>query len=152
MTETAKITKIEGNLVTVFCGNGAGSAAAGSADSCATCGGASCLMKSRPYTARNSRGLDLKPGDEVEISVAPSRAVVAAIVVLGIPVASFALCWTVAMRLFVGELVPALAGFCGLVIGILPALVWKRFRRFDDMPEVSAVVESSDPAAPVSQV
>jgi len=146
VTETAKITKIEGEIVTVLCANGAGSS-----QSCTTCGVGNCRVKARPFTARNSRGFDLKPGDEVEISVAPSHAVVAGLIVLGIPVAAFAVCWAVAAALFIGDLLPVLAGFGGLVVGVLPALAWKRFRRFDDIPEVSAVVESSAPESSVSQ-
>lgn len=136
MTETAKITSIDGDLVTVLCGPGQGSSLR-----CNTCGGESCALKARPYAARNVMGLELLPGDVVEISVAPSRALTAGLIVLGIPLAGFALFYAIASQLWQGDAAATLAGFCGLLVGFLPALIWKRLRTTSDLPEVSALLE-----------
>lgn len=145
MTETAKITSVDGELVRVICGPGPGSALR-----CNTCGAASCAVNSRPYAVRNVMGFDLRPGDVVEISVPPSRALVAGLIVLGVPLAGFVLFYAIAAQLWRGQAAATLAGFCGLAVGLLPALIWKMLRTTSDLPEVSAVLERTEAPRPAS--
>jgi len=144
VTETARITSVNGELVTVLCGPGPGASLR-----CNTCGGESCAVKARPYAARNGLGLELRPGDVVEISVPPSRALTAGLIVLGVPLVGFALFYVIAAQVWQGEAAPTLAGFCGLVVGFLPALIWKRIRKTSDLPEVSALLERPAAEAPL---
>ncbi|MDR1931487.1 MAG: SoxR reducing system RseC family protein [Spirochaetales bacterium] len=138
MTETGKVTKIDGVFVTLRCKPG---------PVCHGCGAESCLA-GREVTARNPRNIPLAPGDYVEISAPPAAALRSALRVFGLPVLGFALFYAGAGCVFGGtEKIWALAGFAGLILSAAAlAFFGGRDRAF---PEVLSAVQAAaeEPAA-----
>jgi positive regulator of sigma E activity len=133
MTETCKVTKIDGVFVTLQCKPSL---------SCKGCGAASCSARGREVTARNPRNIPLSTGDQAEISVPPAAGVKSALKVFGLPVLVFALFYAGAGYVFnAAEAASVLAGFAGLV---LCAASLAFFGRRGAFPEVLRSVHTGD--------
>jgi positive regulator of sigma E activity len=128
MTGTGKVTKINGNFVTIRCK---------ASLACHSCGRAGCAVSgSRDIVAHNSRGLPLKTGDYVELRLPAFRTASSALRVFGLPAAAFAVFYFAAGRLW-GEAENArvLSGLAGCVLGAFLVSLWGR--RKAAFPEVA---------------
>ncbi|MDR1626695.1 MAG: SoxR reducing system RseC family protein [Spirochaetia bacterium] len=126
MTETGKVTKIEGEIITLRCKPGL---------ACHGCSSAICSAGGREVRARNPRRIPLKAGDEAEISLSASSGFLSALKVFGIPVLSFVVFYGVA-GVFSGwkESLCVLAGLSGLILAAL--VLFFAGRRNPALPEV----------------
>ena len=127
MTETGKVTKIDGCFVTVNCKPFL---------ACYTCGGRICgAGGGRDIVARNSSGLELAPDDYAEISVSAGKISGSLFRAFGLPVLAFAAAYGASSFLpETTEKTRVLAGLAGCLAGVLAAcLLGKRKRAF---PEV----------------
>ena len=141
MTERATVQRVSDREITVEMGS------LGSCGGCSACG---IFGERRPQTLRaaNTRGLDLKPGDVVEVGFARGKAVRAAFAVLIVPLILFVAAFVGAGALGVSsEPLKALAGLGGLAAGL--GLAWLRGRALTDLPEVTAVAPRGS-AAPAT--
>jgi positive regulator of sigma E activity len=117
MTGTGKVTKIDGDLVTVNIQPSAACQSCGSK----TCSSANC---GRDIVARNTRGIPLKPGDYAEITLPASRAVSALLRVFGLPVLAFAACYVFAGHVPEGgEGLRVACGLGGCLLGVAAAVL-----------------------------
>jgi positive regulator of sigma E activity len=134
MTELGIVKKIDGDLVQV--------AFHEECQSCEKCG--SCLATSKPrqFVVANPRGLRLVPGDRVEYSVSPGKAVKAAFLLLILPILLFFPFYYAAAALLPlgGEAVAVVFGLTGVALGFVLNILLRRGRR--QYPEILRVLES----------
>jgi positive regulator of sigma E activity len=133
MTETGKVTKIEGDVVTLLCAPG---------PVCGSCSRAGCCGSGgREVRARNPRRIPLKTGDEAEISLPPAAGLLSALKVFGIPILAFAVFYSIA-GISGGwrESLCVAAGFAGLIPAGL--VLFFAGRRNPAFPEILRSTES----------
>jgi positive regulator of sigma E activity len=138
MTEIATVLKIEGGTVTVSCAP---------SQSCAKCGSALCgERKDLIFPAKNKNSLELSAGDEVEIYLAPARAIAAGFVVLIVPLLLFAAGYAGAALAWPSSVegLRVLAGLAGLGLGFLGVFLLGRVRQ--EMPDVTRKLSSGSPS------
>jgi positive regulator of sigma E activity len=129
MTERATVRRVSDREVTLEMG------------SLAACGGCSAcglFGPRRPQTLRaaNNRGLDLQPGDIVEVGFSGGKAVRAGFLVLILPLILFLGAFAAVGSLGVtSEPLKVLAGLLGLAAGL--GLAFLRGRSHADLPEVT---------------
>jgi positive regulator of sigma E activity len=118
MTGTGKVTKIDGNFVTISCKPSL---------ACHSCGSKTCSPAGRDIVARNTRGIPLKPGDYAQISLSAGHIVSSAVRVFGLPAAAFAVFYT-ASGSVLGEAEAAriLCGLAGCALAAFWLCVWGR--------------------------
>jgi positive regulator of sigma E activity len=135
MTEIGKVTKIDGDRITIHCRPSA---------ACHSCAGGTCGARDREIAARNVRGVALNPGDHVEIFLPSAQAVTAGLKVFILPVSLFAAFYAGAPRLGVSaeEGPRVLAGLAGLALGFLSVFLISR--RSQNLPEVVRVVPEEE--------
>ena len=130
MTETGKVTKIDGSFVTVQCRPFL---------ACHTCGSRICRPRNRDIIVRNPRGLKLQPGDYAELDLPASRLLGPLFRVFGLPVLAFIAAYVFSPRIFGDtEKVRVLAGCTGCLLGALAAYLLGR--RKNTFPEVLRAV------------
>jgi len=154
MTEQGIVKKVEGQLVWI------------SGDDCTGCDhGAHCgscgpsvpgsenrgsgghgeilpVRRERSFAARNTRGVDLAPGDRVEYFIAPGKAIKAGFFVLMVPILIFFLFYFLTGVIWTGagETARVLAGLGGIVLGFLMNFVLKK--RIREFPEIIKVLSA----------
>lgn len=129
MTETAKVVKIEDDVVTLAC----------SQRVCAACSAAYCNPKAQLLTARNPRGFALSPNDTVEVSLSSRSALVAGVLVFGLPLLLFGAAYA-ALSLTVPESTDALrvgGGMAALAAAYGGVYLFGR-ERLSDRPVITA--------------
>jgi positive regulator of sigma E activity len=135
MTERATVHQVSERDVTVAlrppeCGG------------CSACG----IFASRQQQllrAANPRGLELRPGDRVEVGYPPRRAIGAGFVVLVLPLVLFVMGFALVGALGVtSEPLKVLGGFGGLALGF--AAAWLRGRSSADLPVITHIVRGED--------
>lgn len=130
MKQVGKVKNIDKQLVTVGCTTAQG---------CGSCSSKSfCTVNEREYTAVNKRGVELVPGDMVELWLPPGKTVFAGFVVMIVPLILFLLFFMLAGRLIpgAGEGVQAIGGLLGLAVGFGVAMVYKKVTGIWNMPEI----------------
>jgi positive regulator of sigma E activity len=131
VTETGKVTGIEGDIITLRCKPG---------PACGGCSGAGCGSPGREVMACNTRHIPLKAGDEAEIFMPPVSGVFSALKVFGIPVLAFVLFYGIAGILAMWkESVCVPAGFAGLILASL--VLYFAGRKNAVFPEILRVME-----------
>jgi positive regulator of sigma E activity len=142
VTEQGIVKKIDGDRVQI--------AFREDCSACEKCG--SCLSTAKPrlLTVVNHRNLAVAPGDRVEYSVSPRKAVAAAFMILVLPILLFfpgyygaAALWSAG-----GEGLRVVAGLVGVALGFGVNLLLRWLR--PDYPEIERVLgsQSSSPTAP----
>jgi positive regulator of sigma E activity len=133
VTETGKVTKINGAFVTLKCKP---------CLSCHACGARHCVQTGREVAARNTLNIPLALGDEAEISVPATKTIGSILKVFGIPVLVFILAY-VGVHLSGGtEAACVLSSLAGLFISA--AAIALLGRRSASFPEVLRAVEQPD--------
>lgn len=130
MKQTGTVQRLEGETVFLNCGTPA---------SCKNCAaGAFCKTRDREIEALNLRGLDIAPGDEVEIYLPPGRTVFSGFVVLIFPLLTFILAYLSASALVPGsgEGTGVIFGLAGLAIGFGISFVYNTLTRKKNFPEI----------------
>jgi positive regulator of sigma E activity len=136
MRETGRVTKIEGDIITLRCKPGLG---------CHGCSGAGCGAKGRELRARNPRRIPVHPGDEAEVSLPGSSGFLSAAKVFGIPVLAFAVFYSAAGILTDWEeSLRVLAGFAGLLLAAF--VLFFAGRRDPALPEILSAERKTGPA------
>jgi positive regulator of sigma E activity len=130
VTETGRVTKIEGDIITLR--RGPGPACGGCR---AHCGGGG------EITARNPRRIALKPGDEAEIFLSAGTGLFSVVKVFGIPALAFTV-FFIAAGMLSGwkESLCVLAGFAGLILAAF--VLFFAGRRNQVFPEILRAAET----------
>ena len=132
MTETATVTRIDGDIATLACGDSAGCA------SCAAhgiCGGAG----DRSFEAWNRSGIELSEGDRVEILLPTGKTIGSAFMVMIFPLLLFFV-FFYAAQLFIpnpGEGVRVLFGLVGIAAGFGLNFILNRKQNRKNMPVIT---------------
>ena len=130
MTETGKVTKIDGSFVTVSCKP---------FPACHSCGSRLCGTRGRDIVARNPHGIKLEPGDYAQLSLPASQMVGPALRVFGLPVSAFILAYAASAYVpGAAQNIQVLAGLAGCLLGALAAFLLGRRR--NACPEVVQTV------------
>ena len=123
MTEKARVLSVDGDMVTVGC----------LASACAGCHSKdSCSVKEQEYEAVNKKGLDLSPGDMVEIYLPPLKTIGSAFSVMIVPLVLFISGFLFGNRILKiqSEGMNVLIGLAGLASGFAGnLLVSKRLKK-----------------------
>lgn len=135
MTEIGKVTKIDGERITIQCKPSA---------ACHSCNSGMCEVKDRELTARNSRKIMLSEGDYAEIFLPSSQILVAGFQVLIMPLILFFLFYFTAKLGFgvTKEGFLVLIGLVGLLIGFL--VTYRIGRSNAGLPEVVKKLDEND--------
>ena len=130
MIEIARVLRTEGETVYLACDDSACEACPASK--------AFCNPKTREFTAANSKRLDLRPTQMVEVFVHPGKAIWAGFTVLMLPLLLFAGGYFLGAQLLGSgnELASVVFGLFGLAVGFGLSYVYHRMRRGKDMPEI----------------
>ena len=134
MTEQARIISMDESLVTLACVD---------EGSCASCKGKGfCNVQGKQYTAVNTNGLDLSPGDDVEVYLPPGKTILSGFMVMMLPLITFAAGFLLTSRILpdAGEAQHAVGGFLGLAVGFLAAYFYGRTQKKTSQPEILRVV------------
>lgn len=135
MTEIGKVTKIEGDLVTVHCKPSA---------ACHSCNSGMCNVKDREILTRNPGKLPLRTGDYAEIFLPSGQAVKAGLQVFVLPLILFIAFYLGMQKGFgidrEGPLV--LSGLAGLALGFLISFFLGRKNR--TLPEIVRAVADNE--------
>jgi positive regulator of sigma E activity len=125
--EKAKVSSIEGSLVRVMVG----------IDCEGTC--AQCMKtdKGRTFMASNSGSLDLSAGDEVEVFVAPLRAIGEGLLIFILPLALFGAGYAIASAVFsADDTIGFISGFAGIGAGFLFNYLRGRYSKGKNLPQI----------------
>ena len=135
MTEIGKITRIDGDRVTIRCKPSA---------ACHSCGGGSCGAKDRELTVENTRKLPLNEGDYTEVYISSSQAVRSGFQVLVLPLVLFFAFYMAAQKGLgiTGEGPLVFSGLIGLVVGFFGVYVMSR--KNQKLPEIVKVLTEED--------
>ena len=112
----------------------------GDAGACKSCGGSAfCSVKERTFKAANSNNLDLKEGDEVSVFLPPGQTVLAAFMVMILPLLLFILFFIIGGRIFpsLSEGIKVLFGLVGLAGGFLISFIYSRLTRKTRVPVIT---------------
>ena len=130
MTETGKVTKIDGSFVTVNCKP---------LLACHACGSKICGAGGRDIVARNPRGITLSPGDYAEIGLPAGRIVGPVLRVFGLPALAFIVAYAASASVLGDtEKIRVLSGLAGCLVGAVAAFLWGK--RKNVYPEVLRAV------------
>lgn len=135
MTEQARVLFSAKEYVTLSCTDDG---------SCASCAGKGfCNVQGKQYTAVNSRNLELKPGDDVEVYLPPGKTIFSGFMVMMVPLLLFVLGYILASSFFEAgnDLLHALGGFIGLALGFLIAYGYGKQQKSRSQPEILRVIK-----------
>lgn len=133
MTERARVIEVRDRIVTLQCFEHQG---------CSNCGSVFCNVKARTYDATLSDGIQVKPGDQVEVFVPPGRAIVAGFAVLIFPLLLF-LAGYLAFGFLDSEPVRVGAGLGGMTAGFGIVYLAGRGRK-KELPAVVRVFHGAE--------
>ena len=136
MTGRGIVREITGNLAKLqYCND----SECGTCDSCAKLFG----RKQAVFEARKPEGLDVSPGDVVEIYMSPWKAIKAGFLVLMLPLILFFLFYFIGSSWIAveNESVSILLGVAGIALGFLVNLARKMTRKQQELPEIMRVVQ-----------
>ena len=136
MTETARVSNIDGRTVTIACaGKG----------TCKSCSSSFCATDQRIFEASNTKGFNINVGDTVDVYLAPGKTVAAGFLVLIVPLILFMVGYSVSGRLFsaTSEGIQALFGLVGLAAGFGLSFLYGKKKRASNMPEIIRVREGN---------
>lgn len=135
MTETARVVRTKDRLE-LAC----------TSDVCEACSSLFCSPKVRTFEAENPGGIDLKPGDTVEVEIPSAPAVAAAFRVFVVPLLLFVAGYFVSGLLGAAdELIQVVFGLIGLAAGFGALALRKRRGLAGDRPIVRGKVEAPQP-------
>ncbi len=135
MTETARVVKTKDSLE-LAC----------TSDVCEACSSLFCSPKVRTFEAENPDGLELRPGDTVEVEIPSAPAVGAAFRVFVVPLLLFVAGYFVSGLLGAAdELLQVLLGLVGLAAGFGALALRKRRGLAGDRPIVRKKIEVPQP-------
>jgi positive regulator of sigma E activity len=106
-------------------------------------------VSERPYKVNNPSGLEIAPGDTVELMLPPGRTVISTAITFLFPLVLFPLCYTLAQRLWPGmsEGGRFFIGFGALLAGLpLGALIRKLAVKTGALTAVPEIVRVLTPA------
>ena len=129
MTEQATILRVDGPKLLLQCTD----------QSCESCSSGFCSPKARTFDAMNSNGLELSPGDRVEVYISPARAIRASFIALILPLIALTGTFFVLRSLLpaASEMVHVLGSFAGLVLGFFVSYGLSRLMGSGDLPVVT---------------
>ena len=132
MIEQATVSEVRGQTIVLDCKR---------RGSCKSCGSAFCRTDTRSFEAANSRGLELSPGDVVDVYLAPGKTIAAGFMVLIVPLFLFVVAYLVVGRISpaASEGIRALFGLGGLGAGFGLSWLFSRTRGAAELPEIAAV-------------
>ena len=133
MTERARVIEIHEDIVTLECIDD---------DGCESCNSMFCSAKARTYKATPGPDIQVKPGDQVEVSIPPSRAIGAGFLVLMFPLLMFVGVY-LAFGFLDNEPVQVGAGLGGLFGGFGLVYLFGRGKH-TRLPQISRVFTGSD--------
>lgn len=133
MTERARVIEVHKGSATLECFDHQG---------CASCGSAFCNVKARTYAATVGEGLEVRPGDQVEVFVPPARAIVAGFAVLIFPLLLFIAAY-LAFGFLDSEPARVGTGLAGLAAGFGIVYLAGRGRR-KELPTVVRVYHGAE--------
>ncbi len=122
MYERAKVVSVEKDGVMLSC----------STSACTGCKGKMfCNIKEQLFEATNPKELSLQVGDEVEIYLHPKQAIFQSFSMLIFPLLLFLVGYVVTAKIFhiSHELIQAVGGFVGMIIGFFSLFLYNRRKR-----------------------
>ncbi len=134
MTELVKIKEIEGSRVLCTCTTSA----------CKSCSGSGfCNIKIREIEVRNPKGLEIHPGNTIEIYLPPGKTIFAGFMVMIFPLILFGLFFMITGKIFpgTGEGIRVLAGVAGIAVGFLTSWGYSRITNSRNIPEIIKVTD-----------
>lgn len=137
MVETAIVTKIDGDIVTMGCGPNEG---------CSSCSSSFCSADKRSFEASNPDRLDLSEGDTVDVYLAPGKTVAAGFLVLIVPLLLFAAGYLLAGRMIqdATEGIRAIFGLVGIALGFTMSFSYSKKRKTASMPVIVSVRQKAE--------
>ena len=138
MIEQARVNEVKGGIAVLGCK---------SSGSCKSCGGALCSTSERVFEATNDCGLEIGPGDLVDVYLSPGKTIAAGFMVLIVPLLLFIAAFLVVDRLSPGasEGTKALYGLIGFGAGFTLSWLYSRTRRKNSLPKILRVSRASLP-------
>jgi positive regulator of sigma E activity len=137
MKETATVLKVnKSEIILEFHEN----------ESCKNCGSMFCKDNDRTYTASNSKGFQLSPGDTVEVYLPPGKTIQASFLVLIAPLILFFLFFILTEKIFgiEREIIKICFGLIGIVIGFFISYLFGKKNKYSNMPLITAKNESAE--------
>lgn len=131
MYQTAEvIEKKENDVVLVICPHNA----------CANCHSSMfCNIKDRSFTVLNSKRIDLKKGDNVEIFLSPRKTVSSSFLLLGFPLVLFPIGYIIAP--FINEIAKAGVGLTFSALAFLITYFVNKAKKRQLMPIITKVIK-----------
>ena len=131
MIETGTVSEVRGDRIVVGCGS----------EACKSCSSGFCETSKRVFEAVNEKGLQVSPGDTVEVYLSTGKTIAAGFFALIVPLILF-----VAMYLVSASVVPgggdgvrALFGLAGIGIGFGLSVLYGKLRPGRQYPAVVSV-------------
>ena len=130
MYEPGKIIKINNKTVTIKCGK---------PEECKSCSSSFCNVKDRKFKALNSKNLDLKVDDDVEVYIAPGKTILSSFIVLIFPLIMFVLGYYLSGLFFnfQTDALRAAGGAAGLFIGFILSFIYNMLRKNQSLPVIT---------------
>lgn len=129
MTEISTVVAVSGHTAILGCTSGG----------CSSCAGNSfCNVKAQTYEAKIPKGLELAPGEVVEVYLPPGKTILSGFMVLIVPLIMFLVGFVVTGFVIPGstEGVRAIGGFAGLILGFGIGYLFGRINRLSYMPSI----------------
>lgn len=131
MTQIGTVREIHDDHILVGCGTKEG---------CKSCSSTFCSEGDEAvFEAANPKGLQVQPGDRVELYLATGKTIGAGFLVLIVPLALFAAFYLAASALSGSEAASAVAGIVGLVAGFGLSFLVSKAKRKSSLPEITSV-------------
>ena len=129
MTETALVTSVKGNEVSVICK---------SEESCKGCSGLFCSAETHVITAKKNSSLEVQTGDLVDLYIPPGKTILQGFIVLVLPLILFILMFKAGGWIISGasEGIKVLFGLTGLAAGFGGSLLYGKINKNTSMPRV----------------
>ncbi len=130
MYETAKVTEINNNIVTVHCEK---------SEHCKSCSSSFCNVKTRHFKTLNSKNLDLEKGDLVEIYISPGKTIFSSFIVLIFPLILFIAGYYFSGKLFnfQSDALRAAGGALGLFAGFILSFIFNMIKKNQSLPVIT---------------
>jgi len=115
------------------------------AKACGNCSGSMfCNVKHKTFPAKNPDGLDLRPGDVVELYLPPGKTIFSTFMILMVPLAMFLAGYYLAglFNAQASELTRFFFGIGGVLTGFLIAWLFFRKRRNSYIPVIASTIPS----------